>query len=284
MRAGIPDETRSLTVSFPYNDTEAVTRLFGEVGTDIACVVLEPATAQLEPQNGFLQLLRSVATKHGAVLVFDEMITGMRWSAAGAQSVYGVRPDLSTWGKALGNGFAISALVGRRDLMELGGLATDKERAFLLSTTHGPEVVGLAAYLAVNDAYSELDVVATMERQGAKLAAGFNDLCARSGLSDYVSAVGRPSCLVFTTAGPDHLPSQEFRTLFLQEMLLRGILGQSFVISAAHTDEDIARTLDAAEGSLAVYARAIEAGSVEGMLVGRPVAPAIREYAAPRRR
>ena len=87
------------------------------------------------------------------MLIFDEMITGMRWSAGGAQSVYGVTPDLSTWGKALGNGFPISALAGRRDILEYGGLNTDASRVFLLSTTHGPEVMSLAAYLAVVQAY-----------------------------------------------------------------------------------------------------------------------------------
>ena len=284
MSAGIPERYGALTVGFPYNDFEAVSRLCEERGSELACVILEPATATSEPEDAFLEKLRALTTKHGIVLIFDEMITGMRWGIGGGQSTYGVQPDLSTWGKALGNGFAISALAGRRDLMELGGLATDSARAFLLSTTHGPEVVGLSAYLAVNDAYAEQEVVATMERQGAKLATGFNALCEEAGLSDYVAAVGRSSCLVFTTAGPDRRPSQEFRTLFLQEMLMRGVLGQSFVISAAHTDEDIALTLDAAQAALDVYGRAIDAGTVDGVLIGRPVAPAIRKYAAPRRR
>ena len=100
------------------------------------------------------------------------MITGMRWSAGGAQHVYGVRPDLSTWGKALGNGFPVSALAGRRELMELGGLRTDAPRVFLLSTTHGPETAGLAAYLAVARAYRERDVIGEMEAAGTALADG----------------------------------------------------------------------------------------------------------------
>ena len=98
------------------------------------------------------------------------MITGFRWSAHGAQGVYGVTPDLSTWGKAMGNGFPISALAGRRELMELGGLRTDAERVFLLSTTHGPESVGLTAFRAVVEAYRREDPVGTMRRQGTKLA------------------------------------------------------------------------------------------------------------------
>lgn len=207
----------------------------------------------------------------------------MRWSTGGGQAVYGTRPDLSTWGKALGNGFPISALAGRRDLLELGGLRTDASRTFLLSTTHGAETTGLAAYLAVVDAYRQRDVVAIMEEQGRKLSESVNSVSAEMGLADYFSVVGRPSCLVFLTK--DHLgePSQEFRTLFLQEMLERGVLGQSFVISAAHTDDDIAVTVAAVRDALQVYRKALDAGSTSGLLSGRPVAPALREFAAPRR-
>ena len=102
-------------------------------------------------------------------------------------------------------------------------------------------------------------------------------------MSEYVIFLGRPSCLVFVTKDHKGQPSQAYRTLFIQELLRRGVLGQSFVISAAHTDADINQTIDAAAESLEVYARAIEAGSTEGLLVGRPVAPAIREFAEPRR-
>ncbi len=216
------------------------------------------------------------------MLVFDEMITGMRWSRHGAQHVYGVTPDLSTWGKALGNGFPISALAGRRDLMELGGLRTERPRVFLLSTTHGPESAGLAAYLAVQQEYAERDVVGEMERQGRALEKAVNAEIADAGLTEYVEVAGRPSCLVFLTKDAAGRPSQDYRTLFLQELLRRGVLGQSFVISAAHTDADIACTAEATRRALTVYARAIEVGTVDGLLHGRPVAPALREFAAPR--
>ena len=222
--------------------------------------------------------------QHGAVLIFDEMITGMRWSRHGAQSVYGVTPDLSTWGKAIGNGFAVSALAGKRELMEPGGLNTDASRVFLLSTTHGAETTGLAAYLAVSAGVRR---TGRGRRDGgsghqAALRAGAGrqgggHVRARDHSSD------GPSCLVFATKDHKGQPSQAFRTLFIQELLRRGVLGQSLVISAAHTDADIDQTVDAAAGALEVYARAVEAGSTDGLLVGRPVAPAMREFAEPRR-
>ena len=283
MKAGIPSAYESLTVRFNYNDLGSVQALFAAYPDQIAAVILEPATATEEPAPGFLESLRSLTDKHGAVLIFDEMITGMRWSRQGAQSLYGVTPDLSAWGKAIGNGFAVSALAGKRELMEIGGLNTDGPRVFLLSTTHGAETTGLAAYLAVSQAYAERDVVAEMEAQGTKLRSGLEQVAKECGLEEHVIFPGRPSCLVFATRDHKGQPSQEFRTLFIQELLRRGVLGQSLIISAAHTDADINQTIDAATEALEVYARAIDAGSTKGLLVGRPVAPAVREFAEPRR-
>jgi glutamate-1-semialdehyde 2,1-aminomutase len=283
MRAGIPAEVDAQTLRFAYNDLDSLRALFDAHEGRIAAVILEAATALHEPEPGYLEGVRDLTRDRGAVLVFDEMITGMRWSAAGAQNLYGVTPDLSTWGKALGNGFAVSALAGRRELMELGGLNTDRERVFLLSTTHGAESAGLAAYLAVAEAYRERDVVAVMEQQGAKLAAAVTAVAAEAGVGDHVTVAGRPSCMIYSTTDPDGQPSQAFRALFMQELLGHGVLGQSFVISAAHTDADLETTVDAVRAACAVYARALEAGSVEGYLRGRPVAPALRASAAPRR-
>ena len=283
MAAGIVPETMARTTGFTFNDLGSMHEMLDRHRGQIACVILEGATALAEPAPGFLQGVRALADEHGFVMIMDEMITGMRWAAGGAQSVYGVTPDLSTWGKALGNGFPISALAGKRELMDLGGLATDASRPFLLSTTHGPETTGLAAYLAVTEEYRRRDVVAIMERQGSKLAEAVNALSTRAGLADYVAAIGRPSCMIFTTRDNLGQPSQPFRTLFLQELLDRGVLAQSFVISAAHTDDDLQVTVEAVRGALEAYGQAVAAGSTEGLLRGRPVAPALRAYAAPRR-
>jgi glutamate-1-semialdehyde 2,1-aminomutase len=283
MRAGIPPEHSSLTVRYPYNDLDAVEALIDQHPGQIACFILEAATALAEPDPGYLQGLQQRAHGAGALVIFDEMITGLRWSLGGAQHTYGVAPDLSTWGKALGNGYPLSALAGRRDLLEIGGLRTDRSRPFLLSTTHGPETSSLAAYLAVAKTYHDLDVVGWMERQGTKLASMVNASAESKGLQHHVRVIGRPSCLVFTTLDQSRSPSQEFRSLFLQEMLTRNVLGQSFVISAAHTDDDLEVTARAADAALEVYGRAVEQGSTSGLLRGRPVAPAIREYAEPRR-
>ncbi|QTI70586.1 glutamate-1-semialdehyde 2,1-aminomutase [Gordonia polyisoprenivorans] len=283
MSAGVPDNAYANNPRFTYNDLESLRKVFDKHPDEIAAVILEAATATAEPKPGFLEGVRQLCDRHGAVLVFDEMITGFRWSEHGAQSVYGVTPDLSCWGKAMGNGFPISALAGSRELMELGGLNTDADRVFLLSTTHGPETASLAAFRAVVAAYRDTDPVAAMESAGRRLADGVNAAAAEYSVAEAVSVIGRPSCLVFVTRGPDGLPSQEYRTLFLQEIIARGVLGQSFVTSAAHTDADVDATIEAVCGALPIYSRALEAGSVDRFLRGRPVAPAMRRSAAPRR-
>ncbi|MCW2520238.1 MAG: aminotransferase class, partial [Mycobacterium sp.] len=213
---------------------------------------------------------------------FDEMITGFRWSAGGIQAISGVEPDLSCWGKAMANGFPLSALAGKREHMELGGLRTERDRVFLLSTTHGPETASLAAFRAVVHAYRTDDPIGRMEYAGRLLARGVEEAVAEFGLGDYVAVAGRSSCMIFVTRGPDGAPSQAYRTLFLQETLRRGVLGQSFVTSAAHSAVDVDVTVDAVRGALPAYRRAIDAGSTEGVLDGRPVAPALRRTAEPR--
>lgn len=281
MNAGIPTEHVSSTVRFQFNDLESLSRVL--TLHLVACVVLEAATATAEPAPGFLEEVRRLCDSHGALLIFDEMITGFRWSEHGAQSVYGVRPDLSCWGKAMGNGFPVAALAGRREFMELGGLRTDADRVFLLSTTHGPETGALAAFRAVVRAYAVEDPIGRMERAGRMLADGVTAAAEELGLGRYFQVSGRPSCLVFVTRGPDLERSQEYRTLFLQEILSHGVLAQSFVTSAAHTDADIDLTIEATRLALLVYREAIDAGSVSGFLRGQPVAPALRTSASPRR-
>ena len=158
MDSGIPESSRDATVRFRYNDLDSLSAALA--GDDVACVILEAATSTSEPEPGYLQGVRRLCDRHGALLIIDEMITGFRWSAHGAQAVYGVEPDLSCWGKAMSNGFPLSALAGKREFMELGGLRTDRERVFLLSTTHGPETGSLAAFRAVVKAYANDDPVA----------------------------------------------------------------------------------------------------------------------------
>ncbi|MFJ6406757.1 glutamate-1-semialdehyde 2,1-aminomutase [Streptomyces hydrogenans] len=278
MAAGIPASTTDLIVTFPYGDLAATEELLARHPDEIACLILEPATHS-EPPPGYLAGLRELADRHGCVLVFDEMITGFRWSEAGAQGLYGVVPDLSTFGKALGNGFAVSALAGRRALMERGGLRHSGDRVFLLSTTHGAETHALAAAMAVQRTYVEEGVTARLHALGERLAAGVREAAAAMGVADHVVVRGRPSNLVFATLDGEGRPSQEYRTLFLHRLLAGGVLAPSFVVSGALTEEDVDRTVDVVAEACAVYRKALDSADPAGWLTGRPVKPVFRPRA-----
>ncbi len=278
MSAGVPAETDRLTVAFPYGDLAATEEVLTRYRDEVACLVLEPAT-HTEPLPGYLAGLRALADRYGCVLVFDEMITGFRWSEAGAQSLYGVVPDLSTFGKALGNGFAVSALAGRRELMERGGLRHSDERVFLLSTTHGAETHALAAAMAVQATYAEEGVTARLHALGERLAAGVREAAAGMGVGDHVVVRGRASNLVFATLDEHRRPSQEYRTLFLRRLLAGGVLAPSFVVSSALTEADIDRTVDVVAQACAVYRKALDAADPAPWMGGRAVKPVFRRLA-----
>jgi glutamate-1-semialdehyde 2,1-aminomutase len=277
MAAGIPDPYRSLTATFRYNDIDSLRALFARHPGQIACVLLEPER-DVPPSDGFLSAVRDLAHQHGALLVFDEMITGFRWHLGGAQAVYGVQADLAGFGKALANGFAVSALVGRREIMALGGWSHDRDRVFLLSTTHGAETHALAAAIATIEVYEREPVIATLDRQGQRLQRGCNDAAAALGISHCFQLVGRPCNLVYVTRDAEGQPSQAFRTLFMQELIKGGVLAPSFVVSYSHSDADIDRTIDVVHRALGIYRRGLEDG-VHTVLEGRPVRPVDRRAA-----
>lgn len=277
MSAGIPAEIAELTVHFPYGDLQATEELLVRHERRIACLFLEPA-GQSEPPHGYLDGLRELADRHGCVLVFDETITGFRWSEAGAQSLYGVVPDLSTFGKALGNGFAVSALAGRREIMERGGLRDSRERVFLLSTTHGAETHSLAAAMAVMRVYRQEGITARLHALGERLTAGVREAADGMGVGEHVLVRGRASNLVYATLDAEGLPSQAYRTLLLRQLAAGGVLAPSFVVSSALTEEDIDRTVEVVALACAAYRKALDAEDPSPWMGGRPVRPVFRRF------
>lgn len=277
MNAGIPQSTINLTLKFPYNDLAGLRALFDAHPGQIACVVME-AEAMTLPDPGYLQAVKNLCESQGAVLIFDEMITGFRWHIGGAQKFHGVVPHLSTFGKAMGNGFAIAALAGKREIMRLGGIDHDQKRVFLLSTTHGAEGHVLTASLETIRIFRECGVVEFLWQQGERLRAGVNQVISRHQLQKHFDLAGRPCNLIYRTRDQQGAPSQPFRTLFMQELIRGGILAPSFVVSFSHTNEDIDRTIEVVDRALQVYAQALDQG-VEQYLAGRPVKPVNRIYA-----
>jgi glutamate-1-semialdehyde 2,1-aminomutase len=277
VNAGVPEAVRALTVAFRYNDLESARALFDRYPGQIATVILEPARAD-DPANGFLHSLRELAHANGALFVLDEMITGFRWSRGGGQEVYDVDPDLSCFGKAMGNGFSVSALAGKREFMRLGGLdQTERPRVFLLSTTHGAETHALAAATATLRVYRDEPVIQHLYQMGRLLREGIQAVVARHGLEEFVQVIGRPCCLAYGTLDTEGRPSQAFRSLFLQETIRRGVLAPSLVVSYTHSPDDIARTVEAIDGALFIYRRALEDG-VSNYLKGRPSQVVYRRF------
>ena len=272
--AGIPQATRDMTLKFRYNDLASIEKLFDEHPGKIAAIFLEPEKDK-EPVNDFLRAAQNLCKKHGALFVLDEMITGFRWHLNGAQAMYDVVPDLSCFGKALGNGFSVSAVLGKREIMELGGLHHDKERVFLVSTTHGAEGHALAAAREVINVYQREPVIETLWARGERLAAGVRKAAADHHLEDHIATFGKPCCLVYGTKDQNKQPSQGFRTLFIQESMKRGVLASSLVVSYTHSEQDIDRSIEALHGAMGVYRKALDEG-LEKYLVGRPVKPVMR--------
>ncbi len=274
--AGIPQAVIEMTVKFRYDDLESLRKIFDQYPEQIACVLME-AEAATSPTAGYLSRVKQLCEERGAVLVFDEMITGFRWHLGGAQKFHGVVPHLSTFGKAMGNGFAIAALAGKREIMRLGGLDHDQTRVFLLSTTHGAETHALAASLETIRIYREQEVVEFLWKQGERLRALVNQSIAENRLEGFFELTGRPCNLIFATRDSDRNPSQSFRTLFMQELIRRGVIAPSFVVSFSHSDEDIEQTAEAVYGAHLVYRKALDEG-INKYLVGRPVKPVGRRY------
>lgn len=296
MKRGVAMEQTAATLVFDYNDLASLQRLFDEHPGEIAAVMLEPATHitphdeaggaalgegyDAAPRRGrsFLHDARELARAHGALFILDEMITGFRWRLGGAQDYFGLDPDLSTFGKAMANGFSLAAVTGRREVMEVGSIDTPgAERTFLLSTTHGGEMPALGAFIEATRITREEDVPAQLWAYGAKFQTVFAQAAARHGLSAQVTTEGPPVALHYVTRDRDGQPSLALRTLFAQEMLKRGVMMPWIAFSQAHGEAELATTAEALNGAFAVYARALEDG-VERHLIGPAVKPVFRPH------
>lgn len=273
--SGIPKAIQDLTLSFQYNDINSLESLFDRYPDKIAAVILE-ATTGVPPEKGYLEKIRELTKRHGTLFILDEMITGFRWHLRGAQSYFGVTPDLSTFGKAIGNGFAISALVGRRDIMELGGLTHKKDKVFLLSSTHGGETHALAASLATIKEIREKDVIGHIWKIGEKLKNGFNEISKQMSLNEYVRMEGYPCSPVVVCCDREGKTSLPFRTLFLQEMMAQEILIPYITVSFSHTEREVEITLNAVQNALKKYQWALENNGIERVLKGPVVKPVFR--------
>lgn len=276
---GIPEELKRLTVTFSYNDMPSLHALFRTHPGEIACVMLEPVKFDA-PAPGYLNEVAALCRKEGAVLVLDEMVTGLKFGVPGAASLFGVEADIYTFGKGIANGFSACALTGRGEIMRLGGLAPEGARKlFLLSTTHGAESSGLAAMIKTIDLFRDGNLVRQNWAVGDGLRTRLDAAIASHGLQKQLQILGYPCLMALDVRGPAGTPDAAFRTLFLQEMIARGILFQGlFMPTPSHSPAELDATVTAFEESCGIFAQALAKGSVDGALAGPPVKPVFRRY------
>lgn len=234
MNRGIPTELKNDIHEFVYNDIESLKKMFVEHEGQIAAVIMEPAHLE-EPKPGFLEEVREVVHAHGAILIFDEVVTGFRFGLGGAQQYFGVTPDITCLAKALGNGAPISAVVGKARIM-------DETEDVVTSMTYGEEMLSLAASLATLDVLRHEPVAEHIWRLGSIFKERYNKMAAKYGVA--TTCVGYPCRLEIGFADSPVAKRLEAKAFFLQETAKRGMLfGNMVFITYSHTEQDIERAL-----------------------------------------
>jgi glutamate-1-semialdehyde aminotransferase/spore coat polysaccharide biosynthesis protein SpsF (cytidylyltransferase family)/aryl-alcohol dehydrogenase-like predicted oxidoreductase len=262
---GVPQATRDLVHVVAYNDLAGLERLLLEYRDRAAAVIMEPMTAAF-PAAGYLEGVKELTHKHGALLIFDETITGFRFARGGAQELFGVEPDLATFGKGMANGFPISAVVGHADIMR------EMEEVFF-SFTFGGETLSLAAALATMEKIQREPVAEQLRAQGEKIQRGLQQRIEQNDCQSFLQVGGHPawSFLLFQDRPP--YSSWQIKTLYLQEMFARGILTLgTHNVSYAHSEQEVAALLAAYDEVLPVLSDAVR-GRLELALLCKPLEP-----------
>lgn len=263
---GVPRATSDLTHSFAFNDAESLLQLMKTHPGEFAAIILEPMNVT-PPTADFLHQVQDIARAQGAVLIFDETITGFRFSNGGAQELFGVTPDLATFGKGLANGYPVSALAGRADIMKM------MEEVFF-SFTFGGETLSLAAAKATMEKLKREPVAATLRAQGGKVINGTSALVARHGLDDVLSVSGDPTWSFLNFRDSEPYTLWQLKTLFMQELFARGILAfGSHNMSYAHSDVDIAALMDTYDEVFGILRGAIDRRNLMDLLRCKPLEP-----------
>jgi len=270
MNRGIPEAVKKLTLTFEYNNIESLEKIFSQNPKQIACVILEPVSL-VSPEDNFLAKVRSLAHKNGALLIFDEVVTGFRLALGGAGEYFKVYPDLACFGKAMGNGFPISAIVGRREIMKLF-------TEVFYSFTFGGEISSIAASLATINELRAKNFIPYIWEQGRKIKDGYNVLRNEFGLDRFTECIGLAPRTVVTFKDRKGESDLLLKSLFQQECLRRGILfagGHNLCLS--HSNKDIDYTLRVYCTVLKVIRKAVENNKVRQLIKGEPVKPVFRK-------
>ena len=259
---GIPDKYKDTVFEIKYNDFETVKRLFDENKDEIACIIIEPFETEL-PKDNYLQKLRDITKENGALLIFDEIVTGFRFALGGAQEYLGVTPDLATFGKGMAGGMPLSAVVGKKEIME-----SAKDKIFI-SSTFGGEMLSLAAFLAVVDILKTEPVYDRIFEIGNRIRDEFNKLAEKHGSK--IECIGLGPRLDFRYNNIHGEKDDKVKALLMQELSKRGIyFVWNMLPSYMLSDEDIDYTLKVFDEALEIVTESERNDKVSEMLEGDP--------------
>ncbi len=263
---GVPKLTQDLTHTFNYNNIDSLQMIFQQWPDQVAAVIMEAMNVR-EPEDNFLAKCKDLAHKNGALFILDEIITGFRYANGGAQEYFDVIPDLATFGKGLANGYPVSAIAGKAEIMRM------MEEVFF-SFTFGGETLSLAAALATMAKLQREPVIQTIWTQGQKIVDGTKALIEKHVLGDVLS-VGGKACWSFLVFKDTDIYSQwELKTLFLQEVFVRGILTiGSHNMTYAHSDSDILKLLEAYDEVFAMIKEVLIKRNLDELLQTEPLVP-----------
>ncbi len=263
---GVPAATKSLTKSFKFNDTESLSELISESPQQFAAVIMEPMNVSF-PEKNFLQEVRRLCDDNGIVLIFDETITGFRFASGGAQELFNVIPDLSTFGKGIANGFPLSAVVGKRQIMK------EMEEIFF-SGTFGGELLSLAAAKVVLEKHKKMDIAAILTEKGENLRKGVESMIVRNNLQNVLTLSGHPTWVFLNWTPTDQYSVDELKTFFMQEMFQRGVLIlNAHNISLAFGRKELQIVLKAYSETLQNLSSAIKSRTLREKLLVEPLVP-----------
>lgn len=266
---GVPKAVCELTHRFAYNDLTSLDKVLAAHPGEFAAVILEPMNTTW-PADGFLQGVVDLAHEHGAYAVFDEVITGFRFAEGGAQELFGVTPDLACFGKGLANGFPLSAVAGRADLMH------EFEEVFF-SFTMGGETLSLAAAKATLHKIRSHGVIAWVKQIGERIEQGVKALIAKHGCEGFLGYAGHPSWSFLTIADTENASSFEIKTLWLQEILERGIVSVgTHNVTYAHSEADVDKLLAAYDEIFPLLRTSVEERAIRQYLRCEPLVPLFR--------
>ncbi len=265
---GIPEAVRELTITFTYNDLEDLEKKLK--GNKVAAVILEPIQSN-GPKDGYLEGVKELTHKYGAVLIFDEVVSGFHYALGGAQEMFGVLPDLVAFGKGMANGYPISAIAGRRYLLE------QIEKGVFVSTTFGGDSISMAASLATLNILEQPGFYDHITKIGTILRNGIADRIHKYDLKDVLEVSGLPAHCGVAFEGHGSLSYLDIQSVYSQTMLQNGILVFAiYFLNSAHTEKEAEAYLEATDKAFAMIRKALDQDSVEGILLGGKVDPVFK--------